>query len=388
MQRLIQESLRDHYQNVIGWIQPLSWNDSFRIPIEHIYTNLEIFCQLPQGMKSVQRPLNSYHGMFLSRPGCAKPRRILVEGEAGVGKSTFLYKIAYDWSTSASTHLPYGIVILVELKQMKGAFKDAVVQQLFPNDFPIPLAQLLSYLANHQENVLFLLDGFDETNASCLKHLQDILSGRIFRNSCVILTSRPGKAMHVQRMMDTRLTITGFTPENIRKYVFKYFQDNADTAEVLLSELETHPVIEDIAKVPLTAMLICALWEEAPETAFAALTTLTTLFTELVLLMVKRHFTENSVEGGSEDEVFSTLEDIPRDLYNDLLVLGEMALNGLLEDNLLFDVLALMRKCSSKILFELGLLSEEHSASRLKPVRKCCFLHVFSGVFCSAVAQQ
>ena len=133
-----------------------------------------------------------------------------------------------------------------------------------------------------------------------------------------------------------------------------------------------HPVIEDIAKVTLTAMLICALWEEAPDTASAALTTLTTLFTELVLLMVKRHFTEKSVECGSEDEVFRTLEDIPRDLYNDLLVLGEMALNGLFEDNLLFDVLALKRKCSSKILFELGLFSEEHW---LKPVRKCCFLH-------------
>lgn len=375
MQRLIQESLCDHYQNVIGWIQPLTWNDSFQIHIEHIYTNLQIFFQLPQGMKSIQKPLNSYHEMFLSRPGCAKPRRILVEGEAGVGKSSFLYKIAYDWSTSTSNQLPYAIVILVELKQMKGAFKDAVVQQLFPIDFHIPLAQLHNYLVTHQENVLFLLDGFDETNASCLKHLQDILSGRIFRNSCVILTSRPGKATHVQRMMDTRLAITGFTTENIRKYVFKYFQDDADTAGVLLSELETHPVIEDIAKVPLTAMLICALWEEAPDTAFAALTTLTTLFTELVLLIVKRHFTKGSVDGGSEDEVFSTLEDIPQDLYNDLLVLGEMALNGLLEDNLLFDVLALRRKCSSKILFELGLLSEENSVSRLKPVRKCCFLH-------------
>ena len=84
--------------------------------------------------------------------------------------------------------------MLIELKQMKGAFKDAIVRQLFPTDFPIPLAQILSYLTTHQENVLFLLDGFDDTNASCLKHLQDILSGRIFRNSCVILTSRPGKA--------------------------------------------------------------------------------------------------------------------------------------------------------------------------------------------------
>lgn len=376
VQCLIQESLCDHYQNVLGWIQPLSWNDAFQIHIEHIYTNLQIFFHLPQGMKSVQKPLVTYQEMFKTRPGCAKPRRILVEGEAGVGKSTFLYKIAYDWSM-CNNELPYKIVILVELKQMKGAFKDTLVQQLFPIDFPIPKAQLLNHLVTNQENVLFLLDGFDEANASCLKHLQDILSGRIFRNSCVILTSRPGKATHIQRLTDTRLVITGFTIENIRKYVFKYFQDDDDAAESVLSELETHPVIEDIARVPLTAMLICALWEEAPDTAFAALTTLTTLFTELVLLMVKRHFAKNCEEESLEDEVpvFSTVDDIPQDLYDDFLVLGEMALNGLLEDNLLLDVQALQKNCSSKVVFELGLLREGNSASRLKPVRKCSFLH-------------
>ena len=371
----MQDSLRDHYQNVIGWIQPITWNDSFQIHIEHIFTNLEIVSLVSQGTRCIQKPLESYHDIFSSRPGCAKPRRILVEGEAGVGKSTFLCKIAYDWSTNNSKLLNYTIVILVELKQMKGGFKDAILQQLFPTDFPIPLTQLLSHLASHQENVLFLLDGFDEANFSCLKHLQDILNGRIFRNSCVVLTSRPGKTTHIQRMMDTRLVITGFTTENIRHFVFKYFQDDPDTAEVLLSEMETNPVIKDIAKVPLTAMLICALWDDAPDATLEALSTLTTLFNELILLMVKRHFAKNSEEGGSVGEEFASLEDIPKELYNDLLILGEIALNGLLEDNLLFDVQALEKKFSSKVLFELGLLSQEKSTSRLKPVRKCCFIH-------------
>lgn len=371
----MQESLWDHYQKNIGWIQPISWNDSFWIHIEHIYTNLEIISLVSQGRNCIQKPLNSYPMMFHSRPGCSKPRRILVEGEAGVGKSTFLCKIAHDWSRGNGKLLPFTVVILIELKQIKGSFKDAIIQQLFPADFPIPLAQLLSYLASHQENVLFLLDGFDEANLSCLTHLRDILSGRIFRNSCVVLTSRPGKTTHIQRMMDTRLVITGFTTENIRSYVLKYFQDDPSTAELLLSELETHPVIEDIAKVPLTAMLICALWEDAPDTAFEALSTVTTLFTELILLMVKRNLAKNAADGEATDEVFTVLEDIPKDLYNDLLIVGEIAFNGLLEDNLLFDVQALEKKLSSKTVFEFGLLSQETSTSRLKPVRKCCFVH-------------
>ncbi|KAJ7374855.1 hypothetical protein OS493_005208 [Desmophyllum pertusum] len=220
---LMQESLCDHYQSVLGWIQPIMWNESFHDSHRtYLYKFGNCITGVP-GYEMHSKPLDSYHNMFSSRPGCAKPRRILVEGEAGVGKSTFLCKIAYDWSISNGKLLPYTIVILVELKQVKGSFQDAILQQLFPTDFRIPLTKLLSHLATHQENVLFLLDGFDEANFSCLKHLQDILGGRIFRNSCVVLTSRPGKATHIQRMMDTRLVITGFTTENIRSLCVQVF---------------------------------------------------------------------------------------------------------------------------------------------------------------------
>lgn len=53
--------------------------------------------------------------MFKIRFGCVKFRRIFVEGEVGVGKSIFLYKIVYDWFMCNNEFL-YKIVIFVELK--------------------------------------------------------------------------------------------------------------------------------------------------------------------------------------------------------------------------------------------------------------------------------
>lgn len=323
----------------------------------------------------MRQPLNSYHNMFQSHPGCERPRRIIVQGKAGVGKSTFASKLAYDWA-NGSKHLEnFKMVVLIELKQMKGSLQEAVYHQLFPRDFTISPERLSKYLSSHQDDTLFVLDGYDEARASVLDELRDIASGKLFRNACVLLTSRLGKSSRINKFMDTRVEVTGFTTENVRDYIFKYFQCDRQRAERLIDELEVNPLIEDVAKVPLTAMLICALWEEMPNALATALSTMTSLFTELILLLVKRHYAKNSQESDPELEPFMSLEDIPDELFQDMIKLGEVAMDGLLKDELIFDLKELEKRCSEKSVLELGFLSQETSASRLKPVPKCRFLH-------------
>lgn len=103
-------------------------------------------------------------------------------------------------------------------------------------------------------------------------------------------------------------------------------------------ELEIYFVIEDIVKVFLIVMLICVLWEDVLDIVFEVLFIFIIFFIELILFMVKRYFVKNVVGGEVKDGVFIDLEDIFKDFYNDLLVLGEIFLNVLFEDNFLFDV--------------------------------------------------
>lgn len=103
-------------------------------------------------------------------------------------------------------------------------------------------------------------------------------------------------------------------------------------------ELEIYLVIEDIVKVFLIVMLICVLWEDVLDIVFEVFFIFIIFFIELILFMVKRYFVKNVVGGEVKDGVFIDLEDIFKDFYNDLLVLGEIFLNVLFEDNFLFDV--------------------------------------------------
>ena len=368
-----QETLFDLYKNVIGWLQPLAWNKSFHIHIKHIYTNLQMITQTHHGRTVKREPLNTYFEMFQSRPHSSKQRRILIEGQAGVGKSTFVSLIVYDWACGNPNLQHFKLVLYMELKQMKGNLKSDIFELLFPRDFPYSADYLFQYIIANQENVLFILDGYDEVSPSQLKDTEDLIMGKIFRNATVVVTSRPGKGSRVHWFMDSRIKITGFTNENIHEFVLKYFQDDVPMAESLIAQLEMHPVAENIARIPLTAMLICAMWEEMPQAAL--LSSMTSLFIELTLLLVKRYYARQSGENSYDPTNLSTLEDIPDDLFQSLLSLGEISLNGLLNDQLLFEVRELEKKCTNKGALDIGFLSKESGPSRLKPVEKCRFSH-------------
>ena len=300
-------------------------------------------------------------------------RRILVEGQAGVGKSTFVSLMVYDWACASPNLEHFKLVLFVELKQMKGNLKNDIYELLFPRDFYYSADHLFQYITANQESVLFILDGYDEVNPSRLPEVEDLIMGKIFRNATVIVTSRPGKGSRVHWFMDSRIEITGFTSENIHEFVFKYFQDDAPMAESLVAQLEMHPVAEHIARIPLTAMLICAMWEEMPQAAL--LSSVTSLFIELTLLLVKRYYSRQDDQSSFDPENLCSLEDIPDDLFQSLLSLGEVSLNGLLNDELLFDLQRLEKICANKGALDIGFLSKEAGSSRLKPVQKCRFSH-------------
>ena len=369
---LFQQTLFDLYKDVIGWLQPLTWNKSFHIHIKHIYTNLQMITQTRKGRITEREPLETYVKIFEPRPGSSKLKRILIEGQAGVGKSTFVSLIVYDWACGNPNLQCFKLVLLLELKQMKGNLKSDIFELLFPRDFYYSADHLFQYIIANQESVLFILDGYDEVNPSHLRDVEDLIMGKIFRNATVMITSRPGKGSRIHWFMDSRIAITGFTTENIHEFVLKYFQDDVPMAQSLIAQLEMHPVAENIARIPLTAMLICAMWEEMPQAAL--LSSMTSLFIELTLLLVKRYYARQT-EGSFDPVNLSSLEDIPDDLFQSLLSLGEISLNGLVNDQLLFDVPKLEKACVNKGALDIGFLSKESGTSRLKPVQKCRFSH-------------
>ena len=71
-----------------------------------------------------REPIRNHSEIFMPRfPLNVQPRRILVEGQAGVGKSTFAAKLSHDWASGKEYLAPFEVRI--SGAQEKSSFQEA-----------------------------------------------------------------------------------------------------------------------------------------------------------------------------------------------------------------------------------------------------------------------
>ncbi|CAF0784462.1 unnamed protein product [Adineta steineri] len=198
-------------------------------------------------------------------------RKVLLLGRAGIGKSTFCQYVTYKWA-KRELWTQYDLVILIRLRKLTESRYlsaqnyspiDLVEKEYFPfGDFSNEEKQQLKEHCNNCK-VLWILDGYDEF----VHNIPDKLAGAfdyILKTQHHILTSRP---YAIALSYDVQMEITGFTNDNIEKYIVQFFDQIKDDISngsfegtKLLHFLKTNSSIWGIAHIPVNLELICSLW--------------------------------------------------------------------------------------------------------------------------------
>ena len=94
--------------------------------------------------------------VFKSHEECEEPRVVLIEGQPGMGKTTYCQKLAYDWSVediSPEASFPKVKMLLVlKCRDMKTAnIEEAIDDQLVPLDADEEDSYIIKYFSNHQD---------------------------------------------------------------------------------------------------------------------------------------------------------------------------------------------------------------------------------------------
>ena len=324
----------------------------------------------------------AYSDLFHVEAGRKPIRKILVEGDAGIGKTTFSIAASEDWA-NGKLFQQFELLLLLPLRQKKVALAGSISELLkLLHRSPDICSSVASYLEEEEgEKALVIADGWDELDASQRKEgsfIYELLFGDLLPFVSVVLTSRQAAStsLHELPCIDRLVEVCGFNNESIKDYIQSEFPHDHEKAYRLLEQLEKNPLIKSICNIPLNCAIICHLWRTLKE---ALPTSLTELYTEIILNVVLRNIRKLSVYENIRS--LSRFDAFPKCLQESWWLLCRFAYHSLSKEKLVFsedELLALLPQGSTldENILCFGLLQSYESIIEVGHIPSFHFLHL------------
>ena len=362
--------IRRDYKGKGAVLCPFPWcEDDLQLKLSKIFTRLQIFSKEKERARLTDKVVQMTDA-FMPHEECDEPRVVLIEGQPGMGKTTYCQNLAYDWSVeyiSAEACFPQvKMLLLLKCRDMKTAdIEEAIDDQLLPLDVDKKEKEnFFHFIRCNQSKILLVLDGLDELPENLLKGLFPLIQRKILSNTYLMLTARHEAGVRVRRHCDTLLEIVGFTKEDADSYITKYFSNHEDPslAAKLIEKLDREGQLRELSSNPLNTALLCLLCED---TKGVFPSNKTKLYDQLVSCAIRRYFARKGIPMDAED---------PLQTFSDYLNhLGKVAFEALKIDRMYFSKDEM--DCQSADFLPLCFLSQEASVSKLRPIPCFSFTH-------------
>ena len=260
-----QKQVREIYKTK-SKVKNTPWNPDDTVDIDKIYIQLSMLRDDKKPHGTTKEKLEDYTNMFKGYGDSDRPKRILVYGRPGIGKSTFTQKIAVDWARRGKEILEkFHVMLLINLRDVCNSQDFRAVMNnsgLLSADDPVAVNTFYEYICDHenQEKVLLVLDGFDEYNAGKSSPVHKIWRGEILRDCCVVLTTRPVKEQVLSKASHAKFEINGFDSEQqVKEFASKFLSDQDVVGLVKYLQEQN---LWAMAEIPLFLLMLCLVWKE------------------------------------------------------------------------------------------------------------------------------
>ncbi|XP_072894026.1 NACHT, LRR and PYD domains-containing protein 12-like [Hemitrygon akajei] len=190
-----------------------------------------------------------------SRSKSKSGRSAAVAGVAGIGKTTMVQKIVYDWATG-KIFQQFQFVFSFKFRDLNSINCRTNLGELILDQYPY-FGNFLRDVWKNPQGLLFIFDGLDEfkhriyfadswrdtepkhqcPDPECWCAVSDIvyslIQGKLLPGCSVLVTTRP-TALHLLEKADIRVwaEILGFAGEQWKEYFMKHFEDQTVAAAV------------------------------------------------------------------------------------------------------------------------------------------------------------
>ncbi|XP_072892512.1 NACHT, LRR and PYD domains-containing protein 3-like [Hemitrygon akajei] len=267
-----------------------------------------------------------------------------VAGVPGIGKTTMVQKIVYDWATG-KIYQQFQFVFSFKFRDLNSINCRINLKELILDQYPY-FRNILREVWKNPEGLLLIFDGLDE-----FKHKMDfadnrrdtepmhqcpdpewrcevsdivysLIQSKLLPGCSVLVTTRP-TALHLLEMADisVRAEILGFADEERKEYFIRHFEDRT-LAEAVFNYVKENEILYTMSYNPsycwILALALGPFFTQRVRDPQRVPKTITQLYSYYIYNILKNH--------GREIER-------PRDV---LLRVGQMAFRGVLEKKVVF----------------------------------------------------
>ena len=312
------EEIRQLYQSREGNLAPFAWCDYPNFNMNDIFTRLKIVNREKTRGTLTDDEITNMTAIFRRHPKCQKPRKVLIEGDPGMGKTTYSQKLAYDWANKQNewdaSFPEIEVLLLLRCNDIKSSIWEAIDEQILSEDIDEKAKEtFFKYIKENQSKVLLLLDGLDEADPCERDIYFSLLTCKLLPDCHVVITSRHEVGKKVSRYCDNLWEIVGFTKEDSKRFIGNYFQGKEHLAESFIERQVKHwladsaepreRALADLAKNPLNVTLLCCIFEDSQEVFCES--SRTRLYIEIVLLVLRRYEEKNGLERNNDQDLIS-----------------------------------------------------------------------------------
>ncbi|XP_072172328.1 NLR family CARD domain-containing protein 4-like [Diadema setosum] len=335
------EELKAYYRESLRnvTVDPLNFME--RVELDELYTDLSIIDRSSKRSKTTL----TYDDLLANYGNGNHSKRLLIQGEGGVGKTTLCAKIAWDWCQGRILQ-DLDMVLLIPLRRFKNENSiGGIVKRYLSDANTAKTRQIDNYILTNQSRVFIIFDGFDEFQRKLSGKSRNcvirILRIKQYRSCKVIVTTRPWRTdefMMNRNLVDayTFLSVEGFTRMSLSDYIRRFFRSREDNlAENLICFIEENDVIQsNMAPFPINCAMLCLMWNDFSEDRrreMQNLLTFSKFFGEMISFL-KEHYASKLCENLQTPNIIAQLKKAGKAIQE----ISEIALKGLFDRNLSF----------------------------------------------------
>ncbi len=328
-------------------------NKEYPIPTS-IYTNLAVVKKEVDRARADKFTRATLHGgldeimkekkpifledVFKPEEGQQAVKCVLAEGAPGVGKSTFALELCRRWDSIESMR-KFVAVVLLRLREKRVQEARCVADLFYHDDPDVQQAVGKQVRLNGGENVLLVLDGFDELPGHIRKSffLGEVIRGKCLPYATVLLTSRPSARAHLLSLCpkpDKHIEVLGFTSELVDQYAESVYGGDTPILADFRLYVNANPAIKSMMYIPLNSAIVMEIYRENREVGRPIPQTETQLYTELTLIRIRSYLREQHNQ--SIESLPVELEDLPPEDKVQLRSLAKLAFEGVVDKEVIF----------------------------------------------------